>query len=49
MLIMLAVVLLVCWLLGFVVFHVSSFAIHLLLLLGAVVLVMQFVRGRRLT
>jgi Family of unknown function (DUF5670) len=41
-----AVVLVVCWLLGFFVFHVSSFLIHILLLIAVVMVVMHFLRGR---
>jgi hypothetical protein len=42
-----AVVLLVLWLCGFFAFHVSTFAIHVLLVVAAVVVVMEFMRGRR--
>jgi hypothetical protein len=42
-----AAVLIVCWLLGFFALHVSSALIHVLLLIGLVMLVMHFVRGRR--
>ena len=41
-----AVVLVVMWLLGFFVLHVSSFLIHILLLIALVSIVMHFVRGR---
>ena len=41
-----ASVLIVCWLLGFLVFHVSSFLIHILLVVGLVMIVMHFLRGR---
>ena len=41
-----AAVLIVCWLLGFLVFHVSSFLIHILLIVGIIMIVMHFVRGR---
>jgi hypothetical protein len=47
MLIALAVLFLVAWILGFTVFHVASFAIHVLLIVALVSLVMHFVRGRR--
>ena len=39
-------VLIVCWLAGFLVFHVSSFLIHILLVVGVIMLIMHFVRGR---
>ena len=41
-----AAVLIVCWLLGFFVLHVSSFLIHILLLVAVVMIVMHFLRGR---
>lgn len=41
-----AVILVVLWLLGFFVLHVSSFLIHILLLIALVAIVMHFVRGR---
>lgn len=47
MLATLAVILLVLWLLGFFAFHVTTAAIHVLLLVAVVVLVLHFVRGRR--
>ena len=42
-----AVVLVVLWLLGFVVLHVSSFLIHLLLVLAVIVLLYNLFFGRR--
>ena len=47
MFLILAVVLLVLWLGGFFVMHVSSFLIHLLLIFAAIALIMHFVSGRR--
>ncbi|MDQ0466133.1 hypothetical protein QO010_003926 [Caulobacter ginsengisoli] len=47
MLYAIAAVLVVLWLLGFIVMHVSSFLIHLLLLAAVVVVVMHIVRGRK--
>ena len=49
MLIGLAVLLALAWVLGFTVFHVSSFAIHLLILLAIVSAAAHLFRGRRLT
>jgi hypothetical protein len=43
----LAVILFVLWLLGFVVFHVASGLIHLLLVLAVIAIVYQLVTGRR--
>jgi hypothetical protein len=40
------IVLLLCWLLGFVVLHVSSALIHLLLILAFISLVVHLVRPR---
>jgi len=44
-----AAILLLAWILGFTLFHVSSVAIHLLLLLAVVSIVVHFVRGRTRT
>jgi hypothetical protein len=41
-----AAILIVCWLLGFFALHVSSFLIHILLIVGVIMLIMHFVRGR---
>jgi len=41
-----AAVLVVLWLLGFFVLHVSSFFIHILLIVAVIMIVMHFVRGR---
>jgi len=46
MLLILAVLVGLAWLLGFVVFHVASGAIHLLLVLAVVGLIIHFVRAR---
>lgn len=42
-----AAVLLVLWLLGFFAFHVSSGLVHALLVIGIVLLVLHFFRGRQ--
>jgi hypothetical protein len=42
-----ALILLVLWLLGFVVFHVAGPLIHLLLVIAVIVLVYQLITGRR--
>ncbi len=47
MFLILAVVLLVLWIGGFLVFHVSSFLIHLLILFAIISVIMHFVSGRR--
>jgi len=41
------VVLVILWLLGFIVLHVSSFAIHLLRLLAVIVLLYNLFAGSR--
>jgi Family of unknown function (DUF5670) len=41
------VILLILWALGFVVFHVSSGLIHLLLVIAVVVLIVRLIQGRR--
>jgi hypothetical protein len=45
MILILAVILAVAWLLGFVVFHVASAAIHVLLVLAVAGVLAHFVRG----
>jgi hypothetical protein len=45
MLLALFIILLIAWLLGFVVFHVSSFLIHVLLIVAVISLIFHFVRG----
>ena len=47
MLWIIAAVLVVLWLLGFIIFHVSSWLIHLLLVVAVVVIVINLLRGRR--
>ena len=37
---------LVCWIFGWVVFHVAGGMIHLLILFAVISLIMHFVRGR---
>ncbi len=49
MFLILAVVLVVLWLGGFTLFHVSSLLIHLLLLFAVISIVMHFITGRRAT
>ena len=44
-----AVILLVGWLLGFIVFHVAGSLIHLLLVVALVAFIWQLVAGRRTT
>jgi hypothetical protein len=44
-----AAVLIVLWLLGFLAFHVSSGIIHVLLVIGIVLLLTHFFRGRTAT
>jgi Family of unknown function (DUF5670) len=39
------IVLLIAWLFGFVVFHVSSALIHLLLIVAVIAIILHFVRG----
>jgi Family of unknown function (DUF5670) len=49
MLLILFVVLVVAWLLGFFVMHVSSFLIHILLIAAVISIILHFVRGGRRT
>ena len=46
---LIAAVLIVLWLLGFFAFHVSSGIVHVLLIIGIVMLVLHFLRGRTAT
>jgi uncharacterized membrane protein (DUF485 family) len=46
MLLTIAIIILILWALGFLAFHVTSSLIHLLLVIGVIVLVVHFVRGR---
>lgn len=47
MLIWLAVILAIAWVLGFGVFHVAGGLIHLLLVIAVIVLLVNFISGRR--
>jgi len=49
MFLILAVVLVVLWLGGFTLFHVSSLLIHLLLIFAVISIIMHFVSGGRRT
>jgi len=46
MFITLFIILLLAWIFGFTVFHVTSFLIHILLIAAVISLVMHFVRPR---
>jgi uncharacterized membrane protein len=46
---LLAAVLIILWLLGFFAFHVSSGFIHIALVVGLILLVFHFLRGRDAT
>jgi hypothetical protein len=49
MLIGLFIILFIAWLMGFVVFHVASWLIHLLLIIAVISLIAHFLRGGRTT
>lgn len=49
MLATIAIILLVLWLLGAFVVHVGGGLIHVLLVIGVIVLILHFVRGRGTT
>ena len=49
MFLILAVVLIILWIGGFTVMHVTGFMIHLLLIFALISVVMHFVTGRRAT
>ncbi len=42
-----AAILVVLWLLGFLAFHITAGAIHLILVVAVVLLVLHFITGRR--
>jgi hypothetical protein len=48
MLMGIAVILLVLWLLGFMVFHVAGGLIHIILVLAVIIFVVNLLRGRRM-
>ncbi len=41
-----ALVLIICWLLGIFAFHISAGLFHILLIVGVILLVLHFLRGR---
>ena len=47
MLYTLAVILIICWLLGLFAFHVTGGLIHLILVVAVIVIVIQLLTGRR--
>jgi len=47
MLLTIAIIIFVLWALGFLVFHVAGALIHLLLVIGVIVLIWNFIAGRR--
>ena len=47
MLLAIAIILLILWALGFFAFHVAGGLIHILLVIGIIVLIWNFVTGRR--
>ena len=49
MLLLLAIILLIAWLLGFVAFHVAAGAIHILLAVAVILFIWHLVRGRTAT
>ena len=46
MLFTIAIILVILWALGFVVFHVSGALIHLLLVIALIVIVVRLIQGR---
>jgi len=43
---LIAAVLIVLWLLGFLAFHISTGMVHILLIIGIIMLFLHFFRGR---
>lgn len=48
MLATIAIILIILWLLGAFAFHLGGGLIHILLIVGIIVLVLHFIRGRRI-
>lgn len=49
MFLIIALLLVIAWVTGFVVFHVSALLIHILLILAVISIIFHFIRGRRAT
>ena len=47
MLLGLGIILFIAWILGFAVFHVAGFFIHLLIIFAVISIILHFVRGAR--
>ena len=47
MLLTIAIIILILWALGFFAFHLAGGLIHILLIIGIIVLIWNFVAGRR--
>jgi uncharacterized membrane protein (DUF485 family) len=47
MLLILAIILLIAWLAGFLVFHVTSGLIHIIVVVAVILFILHFVRGGR--
>ena len=47
MLLTVAIIILILWALGFLALHVTSSLIHILLVIGIIVLIWNFIAGRR--
>jgi Family of unknown function (DUF5670) len=47
MLLILAIILLIAWLCGFLVFHVAGGLIHIVVVVAIILFILHFVRGRR--
>ena len=47
MLLTIAIIILVLWALGFIAFHVTSYFIHVLIVIAIILFILHFVRGGR--
>jgi len=47
MLLTIAIILVVLWLLGFTVFHVTTGLIHLVIVIAVILFILHFIQGRR--
>lgn len=49
MLLTIAIILAILWLLGFLAFHITAWAIHIVIIVAIILFIVHLVRGRRTT
>lgn len=47
MLLTIAIILAILWLLGIIAFHITAWAIHIIIIVAIILVIVHFVRGRR--